>query len=139
MSAKRFAVIPKQQETTNPFFAIVHEGCATRANDLGVICDFEGPIHPIALDQLEIIRKKINENIDGIAISSLDDNITQIAVQEALAKTSTIRRHQQFCIWGNVRENTASIKTKRRKLRNRQCDFTQYTGAQRWNSKLLER
>jgi ABC-type sugar transport system substrate-binding protein len=90
MTTKRFAVIPKQRETTNPFFAIVHEGCAARANDLGVICDFEGPIHPVALDQLEIIRKKIDENVDGIAISSLDDNITQIAVQEALAKNIPI-------------------------------------------------
>ena len=85
-TAKRYAVIPKQQETTNPFFSVVHHGCQARASALEVICDFEGPIHPVALDQLEIVRKKIDENVDGIAISSLDDNITQIAVQEALAK-----------------------------------------------------
>lgn len=86
MATKRYAVIPKQREITNPFFSVVHDGCAARATALGVICDFEGPIHPVALDQLEIVRRKIDAKVDGIAISSLDDNITQIAVQEALAK-----------------------------------------------------
>lgn len=86
MTTKRYAVIPKQQEVTNPFFSIVHHGCQDRASTLAVICDFEGPVNPIALDQLEIVRKKIAQQVDGIAISSLDDNITQIAVQEAMAK-----------------------------------------------------
>jgi ABC-type sugar transport system substrate-binding protein len=80
---KVFGMVAKNKETSNPFFAIVRRGCEAQAAKLGVNCSFVGPENPVPEEQIEIVRQFIEQRVDGIAISSLDDESTILVVQEA--------------------------------------------------------
>jgi ABC-type sugar transport system substrate-binding protein len=58
----------------------------SRCHRLGVNCSFRGPERPDAEEQIEIARLAIREGVDGIAISSLDDALTDMVIEEAFAE-----------------------------------------------------
>jgi len=82
-----FAIVPKL--TTNPFFDDVHAGCLTQVERIGsdmASCLYVGPEQFDAEAQAAILDDLVDQgDVDGIAVSSIDEEVTGAAINRAVA------------------------------------------------------
>lgn len=89
------AMIPKLEGIT--FFSMAEEGAMRAGEELGVNVIYEGPTTPSAADQVELIKKFMDEGVDAICVSPNDMAEVGAALLEAKEAGITVLDWDSQC------------------------------------------